>query len=97
MKPAIILEPAKYEMADAVFFYNEQVAGLGDEWLEEFERALAHIVRYPESATLTHGNIRRHLLRRFPYAVLYRDEAPHIAVLVVMHQHRKPYYWKQRL
>lgn len=43
------------------------------------------------------GDIRRSLVRRFPFGVLYAFENEDIFVLAVMHLHREPNYWKNRL
>ena len=40
--------------------------------------------------------LRRKLVRRFPYAVISLEDADEIAVLAVMHLHRRPGYWQER-
>lgn len=42
------------------------------------------------------GRIRRLILSRFPYKLLYSVEADHIYVIAVAHQHREPNYWTDR-
>jgi plasmid stabilization system protein ParE len=42
------------------------------------------------------AGIRRSLIRRFPYSLLYRVDADEIVVLAVMHQKRHPAYWLSR-
>jgi toxin ParE1/3/4 len=42
------------------------------------------------------GDSRRHLLTRFPFAVIYTIENQRIYILAVMHLKRKPFYWKDR-
>ena len=41
--------------------------------------------------------MRRRMLNRFPYGLLYAVEADRIIVVAVMHLHRRPGYWKDRL
>jgi plasmid stabilization system protein ParE len=94
LKPVIVTQPAEYEIIDAVAFYNGQVNELGKQWLLELERVLLRISRYPRSGSLLGSNIRRQLLRRFPYAVLYSENRQNILVVAVMHQHRRPDYWQ---
>jgi hypothetical protein len=45
---------------------------------------------------LLEGEVRRVLVRRFPYGVLYSEDAEGILVVAVMHLHRDPEYWKDR-
>jgi hypothetical protein len=42
------------------------------------------------------GAVRRRLLRRFPYALLYKVKASGIRVLAVMNLKRRPAYWVGR-
>ncbi len=42
-------------------------------------------------------NTRRILLKRFPYAVIYLPLHNKIVVIAVMHQRRRPDYWKTRI
>jgi hypothetical protein len=41
--------------------------------------------------------VRRCLVHRFPYGVLYSIEPDGIFILAVMHLNRDPDYWKHRL
>jgi len=73
-------------------YYEDQLTGLG----HEVERAIDVIRPHPDSGSSMPRNIRRKLLRHFPFALLYRITPDEIIVLAVMHQHRKPGYWKER-
>lgn len=42
-------------------------------------------------------DIRRFLVRRFPYGILYTIEADHILILAIMHLSREPGYWRHRV
>ena len=66
---------------------------LGSRFLEEAERCLSTIVEYPESAPVLQGDIRRQLMRSFPYGLLYTIKPDFIRVLAVMNLHRRPLYW----
>jgi len=96
LKPVIILDPAADEINDAAAFYNERVVGLGSQLLIEPERTLVRVTQQPKAGQLMNRDTRRQLLRRFPYAVLYREEEQHIVVVAIMHQHRRSNYWEHR-
>jgi hypothetical protein len=36
-------------------------------------------------------------LRRFPFAIVYREKQDAIQILAIAHGHRRPKYWKRRL
>nr|MDO8109796.1 type II toxin-antitoxin system RelE/ParE family toxin [Candidatus Sigynarchaeota archaeon] len=97
MKAAVILQDAEKEMTEAVQFYEAQAKGLGVEFLSEVERAIQSIRETPETWPILEGDLRRRLLRRFPFGILYRIEADKILIIAVAHLRRKPGYWKERL
>lgn len=93
----IVIHPdADTEIIAATQWYDEQRAGLGSEFLDEFEAALARIRLAPETYGVLINRIRQHKLHRFPFAVVYRVESDRIFVLAVMHLHRDPDYWRHR-
>lgn len=85
------------EFETAVRHYEQQQPGLGKRFIASVETALDNIhaapMRWPELAT----GIHRHLTRVFPYAVLYAVESDRVLVVAVMHCHRKPGYWRDRI
>ena len=42
-------------------------------------------------------DVRRYLLRRFPFAILYRLEPDHLRILAVKHHSRQSDYWQARM
>jgi plasmid stabilization system protein ParE len=46
--------------------------------------------KFPEMFARCHGDVRRVIVSRFPYAVFYRVEAERIVVLAVLHTARDP-------
>jgi len=51
------------------------------------------ISAYPEGWSKEKGEIRKCLLHRFPYKLLYSIEQDHIFIIAVAHLHRRPDYW----
>jgi len=91
------LAPAEDEMNASAQYYEQQLPGLGHRFLDEIDRAILAIRAHPESAPVLHSKIRRKLIRHFPFALLYRITTAGIVILAVMHQHRRPNYWKGRI
>jgi plasmid stabilization system protein ParE len=87
--------PAKADFRDSVFWYEEQRPGLGDEFARAV-RAAAHLIASgPERWPAKHG-LRRYLLRRFPYTIVYRFASGSVEILAVAHQRRDPASWTDR-
>ena len=91
------LPPAEAELDEAVSYYNAQSAGLGAEFVSEIREGLARIEQFPQAWQLLGERGRRYRLRRFPYGLVYVEAGSDIIVLAVMHLHRRPGYWKERL
>ncbi len=86
---------AEAELVAAAAWYSSRARGLGADFVDEVERATGRIAEHPESGTLF-GEVRRVLVRRFPYSVLYTLAPDRAWVVAVMHQHRRPGYWRVR-
>ncbi len=87
---------SKVELNEAAQYYESESPGLGAAFLTEAERSVALILQYPESSPLVRGSVRQHLLRRFPYGLLYRVHGGQLRILAVMNLVRRPGYWVGR-
>ena len=84
------------ELEEARSWYENNAEGLGADFLEEVERAINTIRRTPEAWPVYMDDVRRFLVHRFPFAVLYRHDDVKIRIYAVAHLRRKPGYWKKR-
>ena len=88
---------AKVELNEAARYYEAESPGLGMAFLVEAERSVATIIEHPESSPLVGRSVRRRLLRRFPYGLLYRVRGEQLRILAVMNLRRRPAYWLGRM
>jgi plasmid stabilization system protein ParE len=87
---------AEQELNDAARYYELESPGLGAAFLTEAQRCCDGIVEHPEAGHIVLGSIRRRLVRRFPYAILYTTRPGVVRVLAVMNLKRRPAYWVGR-
>ena len=97
-----VLPDAHAEALEAALWYEDRGAGLGAEFLAELEHTFDHIRREPHSLPLLEyymeaHEIRRAVMRRFPYAVVFLCRPDETLVVAVAHLHRRPLYWLDRL
>lgn len=97
MKTVRFLRPAELEMLDAARYYELQAPGLGNDFLDKVDSAVQDIGAHPERWPVIRLNIRRRLIHRFPYGLLYRVDTDEVVVLATTHLHRHPDYWLDRL
>jgi len=84
---------AKQELDDATRYYEIQYRDLGKRFRKEVRMAAKRVSKYPEAWSVNRGDVRKCLLHKFPYKLLYSIELDHIFVIAVAHQHRRPDYW----
>ena len=87
---------AKQELDDAVHYLELEFEGLGDIFKSEVKAAAVRIARHPKAWSVERGEVRKCLLHKFPYKLLYSIESDHIFIIAVTHQHREPDYWIDR-
>jgi plasmid stabilization system protein ParE len=96
MIQAVFHPEADEEMQAAAYWYEQRTKGLGLSFLDEVQAGIERVATDPMAWEAVVGPIRRYLLKRFPYAILYQVEADRILILAVMHLHRQPGYWRRR-
>ncbi|HHI77327.1 MAG TPA: type II toxin-antitoxin system RelE/ParE family toxin [Gammaproteobacteria bacterium] len=84
---------ARQELQDAVRYYELAYPGLGHRFRDEVRNAARRIAAYPNAWSVERGEVRKCLLHKFPYKLLYSIEGDHILIIAVAHQHRRPDYW----
>lgn len=89
---ARITPEARDELKAAKRWYDEQRPGLGAEFLGAVRAAVERARAMPLAAPLFHegDDVRRALVERFPYEVLYLVKSQVLHVLMVVHQRRRP-------
>jgi plasmid stabilization system protein ParE len=97
MSLRILFRPiADKELDDAMAWYESKKAGLGAELKEAVDHALKRIAENPGRFRRVRGEVRRALLRRFPYAIHFLPEPQAIVVLAVFHTRRDPQHLEGR-
>jgi toxin ParE1/3/4 len=96
-KTLIVREEAEADLADAYQWYEQQVRGLGAEFLLCVDAVMASIERNPQLYPVVHkGVIRRALTRRFPYGLFFVEGERSVSAIAVAHAKRNPRAWQVR-
>ncbi|HEX8911144.1 MAG TPA: type II toxin-antitoxin system RelE/ParE family toxin [Humisphaera sp.] len=88
---------AAREVEEAFTYYESDRPGRGWRFLTALEQAYRAIEDGPERWPLVAPTVRKTQVARFPYAVLYQVRETGAHVFAVMHQRRRPGYWKDRI
>ncbi|MCD4750399.1 MAG: type II toxin-antitoxin system RelE/ParE family toxin [Thermoanaerobaculales bacterium] len=90
----VVRRRAEVQAAVARDWYDDQLEGLGDQFLDELEAAMVRARDNPLHYQRTHLEIRRVLLRRFPYSLFFVAEDDRVVVLAVLRQSENPAKWR---
>lgn len=89
MNYALVFRPeVREEVDEAYSWYDSQRSGLGDELLDCIDEMLDRICQSPESYPVFYRDVRRAVVRRFPYAVYYRIVSSRVIVTAIFHGRR---------
>ena len=97
MKRISFHEFARKEFLDSRDYYDELAFGLGKSFVMEVEKCLHIIKTNPSAYPIIKENIRKAVVIKFSYSILYRFEKENVYILAIMHQKRKPNYWINRI
>lgn len=88
---------ADEELVAAAEYYDNEVVGLGEDFLAEVAQSIGFATARPTAGASMEGGFRRVLVHRFPFAVIYRERGAGLEVLAVAHLRRHPGYWRDRV
>ena len=98
MNYRLLIRPeAEADLDEARRWYGQRRVGLNDDFLLCVEDAIGRICRNPYHFGVVHQDIRRTLVRRFPYGIFYRAVEQQVIVLGVFHGSRDPKSWRSRV
>ncbi len=87
---------ARVDFLEAMEWYGSIREELAVDFLFNLEHALDNILRSPLAYPMIHGNVRRAILKRFPYGVFYSIRGTAIVVVSLFHTSRSPSIWQAR-
>ena len=84
------------ELEEAAAWYENRRAGLGKDFLDEYQATLRRILAEPERWRKIRDDNRKLNFDRFPYAIVYSVLGETLSIKAVMHLRRRPFYWWDR-
>jgi plasmid stabilization system protein ParE len=90
-------QAAQVELEEAVSFYHSRSPVIGRAFRDQVADAVDRIADHPAIGLEVRALLRRYVLKRFPYSLVYRPTDGRILVLAVMYHKRRPEYWRDRI
>ncbi len=90
-----VISAAEWEYTEALRWYAERSIQAAEGFDAEFDKALT-ISADPNRFPRCDDRHRFYLMDRYPYQVIYREEANEILIVAIAHAKRRPGYWAGR-
>lgn len=94
--PVVFRLEAEAEFEEAQAWYEDRLRGLGQEFVTRVQATIDVIRRNPGQFPRIDGEVRRALVRRFPYAIFYLADPESVVIIAVFHTSRDPAIWRLR-
>ena len=97
--PVVLRPEARAEFDESFDWYERQRPGLGVDLVAHVQEVLDRISATPELYAQVFREVRRAVVRRFPYLAFYKVEKvepEQVVVLAVFHSRRAPKIWQTR-
>jgi plasmid stabilization system protein ParE len=92
----IFTQAAGLEVIEAQDWYESEAPGLGPRFREAVEGLTKRMGANPLQFPVVFKNIRRALLRRFPYSLFFVVDGDDLLVIACFHASRDPAQWQRR-
>jgi plasmid stabilization system protein ParE len=87
---------ARRDIDSAFDWYLERDEQAATAFLLEVDRFIDGMRQNCEQFPVVYRDVRRALLKQFPYAIYFKVEGDRVTVVAVPHQRRAPRVWKRR-
>ena len=97
MFTVIFTPAAQTELIDAQDWYENEAPGLGRRFRVAIDGLVERMSASPRQFPVVFKNVRRALLRRFPYMLFFVIEGERLYVIACFHASRNPLHWQRRV
>lgn len=92
-----LLPEARREFDEAADWYDLRGIGLGKRFIANVRDVFLRIAANPKLHAIVYKNVRKAVVAKFPYIVIYREEVDVVVIVSVFHTSRNPKDWKSRV
>jgi toxin ParE1/3/4 len=98
VKYCVIVSPeAENDLKKIFSWYEDKRIGLGYDFLLQVDAGINFVKRNPEIHPIEYKGTRKHLIKRFPYKIIYLVKEEKIIVLAALHGKRSFELLKSRV
>jgi plasmid stabilization system protein ParE len=91
MKRRLLVRPeAQLDITEAARWYDSRESELGTRFVNQMRDTLKQVADNPLRFPIVGHEVRRAILQRFPYSIYFINATDLVAIIAVLHQHRRP-------
>jgi plasmid stabilization system protein ParE len=90
------LAGAERDIEEALTYYADLSSLYVEDLLHEIAVAKKAIAQFPQAWHSLQGGLRRYVLHRYPYSIVYQVRKNEILIVAYAHFKRRPGYWRNR-
>jgi plasmid stabilization system protein ParE len=92
----VFTQAARGELIEAQDWYEGEASGLGRRFRQAIDTLAERMSANPHQFPIVFRNVRRALIRRFPYTLFFIVEDETLLVIACFHASRDPLQWQKR-
>lgn len=92
-----LLDEAEVDFDISYEFYYEYSPKVADIFFQQINLGLEDIKQNPKSFPIAHKEVRKYLVKKFPFLIYYRIVESIIQVIAIFHSSRTSEIWNQQI
>ncbi len=90
-------DEAEVDFEKSYEFYYEDSPKVADTFFKRINLGFKSINQNPESFPIVHKDVRKYVVKKFPFVIYYRIVDAKIQVIAIFHTSRNPEIWNERI
>ncbi|MDF1546171.1 MAG: type II toxin-antitoxin system RelE/ParE family toxin [Bacteroidales bacterium] len=77
-------------------YYNTENENVADNFYKHINQSFIQIQKFPATNPKVHEDVRKFVVKKFPFVIYYLLKEPIIRVIAIFHTSRNPEIWQER-
>lgn len=90
-------DDAEVDFDKSFEFYSKDSTKVADAFFKQINLGFENIKQNPKSFPIAHKDIRKYVVKKFPFVIYYRIVRTLIQVIAIFHTSRNPEIWNERI
>jgi plasmid stabilization system protein ParE len=87
---------AEEDFDNSYYYYAKESQKVADNFLKQVDSSFVQILKNPEGYVLAIVEIRKYVMKKYPFVIYYRVQEAIIQIVAIFHSSRNPEIWKER-